>query len=239
MSSEPSVSWQPLTVIERRVLGVLVEKQKTTDTYPLTLNSLVTGSNQRSSREPILDLEPDEIEEAMSGLQKKGLVMRVISGRVDKWKHLLYDVWKVNSVEIAILTELLLRGAQTEGELRSRASRMENIADVDALRQALAPLKERGLIVYLGPEGRRGTTLTHGFHNAAELERLRIHGAAAADDTPAEPTHFARVAEEPSLTESQITQLRQSLSDLAAEFSKLNARVARIEKELGLTTQTS
>ena len=77
--------------------------------------------------------------------------MRVISGRVDKWKHLLYEVWGVNSVEIAVLAELLLRGPQTEGELRGRASRMEEIADLDALRKVLAGLRDRGLVVYLTP----------------------------------------------------------------------------------------
>jgi hypothetical protein len=230
MSSEVS-AWQPLSVIERRALGVLVEKQKTTDTYPLTLNALVAGSNQRSAREPILDLEPDQIEEAMTELQKKGLVMRVISGRVDKWKHLLYDVWKINSVEIAVLAELLLRGPQTEGELRSRASRMEEIADVDSLRQVLTPLKERRLIVYLGPEGRRGTMLTHGFHDIVELNRLATESASVSDDARPEPTVPTPA---PTIADSQLTQLRQSLADLTAELARLNARIERIEKELGI-----
>jgi uncharacterized protein len=144
-------------------------------------------------------------------------------------------------VEIAVLTELLLRGPQTEGELRSRASRMENIADLDALRQVLALLRDRGLVVYLGPEGRRGTMLTHGFHDAAELVRLRTHGASRADDGPIESSaaasqHVARI-EEPRIEESQIAQIRQSISHLTAEFTKLGERLARIEKELGITSQ--
>lgn len=231
MSTDPAANWEPLSIIERRVLGVLVEKQKTTDTYPLTLNALVTGSNQRSARDPILDLEPDQIEEAMTGLQKRGLVMRVISGRVDKWKHLLYDFWKVNSVELAILTELLLRGPQTEGELRSRASRMEDIADLDALRQVLTPLKERGLVVYLGAEGRRGTMVTHGFHDAVELNQIQTQSAMATESS----AHESRApVPAPAVSDSQLAQLGQSIADLAAQFSKLSARVERIEKELGL-----
>src|SRR5205823_6816965 len=95
------------------------------------------------------------------------------SSRVDKWKHLLYDAWHLDRVDLAILAELLLRGPQTEGELRTRASRMEPFADLDALRKALDPLSKRGLVVYLTPLGKRGTTLTHGFHAADELESLR------------------------------------------------------------------
>jgi uncharacterized protein YceH (UPF0502 family) len=233
MSDEPIVTWEALSVIERRILGVLVEKQKTTDTYPLTLNALVTGSNQRSSREPILDLEPDQIEDALAALQKKGLVMRVISGRVDKWKHLLYDAWKVNSVELAVLTELLLRGPQTEGELRSRASRMDDIADLDALRQLLIPLKERGLIVYLTPENRRGTMLTHGFHDAAELAILRTHAASTPSEAPnAIPSSPTRN----NIPDSQLTQISQTIADLSAELARVAGRLERIEKELGITS---
>src|SRR5438552_247936 len=108
MSPESPPPWPVLTVAERRVLGVLVEKQKTTDTYPLTLNSLVTGSNQKSNRDPFLELTDEQVEAALTGVQKKGLVTRLIGGRTDKWKHNLYETWNVNSPELAILAELLL-----------------------------------------------------------------------------------------------------------------------------------
>jgi uncharacterized protein YceH (UPF0502 family) len=168
-------------MVERRTLGVLVEKAKTTpEAYPLSLNALVTGSNQKSNRDPILDLTDADIEDALAECQKTGLVTQIIGGRVERWRHNLYDVWRVNKVELAVLTELLLRGPQTEGELRGRASRMEPIADLDALRAVLKPLAERKLVVYLTEEGKRGTTVTHGFHDAAELERLRKHHAGGA-----------------------------------------------------------
>ena len=125
--------WPVLTMTERRVLGVLVEKSKTTpDTYPMSINALVTGCNQKSNRDPILDLSdvevrghPGQCSEEGSDDPGHGL------GRVERWKHAMYDAWKVGKVEAAILTELLLRGPQTEGELRSRASRMEPIDDLD------------------------------------------------------------------------------------------------------------
>ena len=105
--------------------------------------------------------------------------------RVERWRHHLYEAWSVNKVELAVLAELLLRGAQTEGELRVRASRMEPVEDLDALRLVLKPLQERNLIVFLGPEGRRGTLLTHGFHAPKELERLRSSPACGSSSWPA------------------------------------------------------
>src|SRR5262245_50377354 len=224
MSTEGTSVWPVLSLHERRVVGVLVEKQKTTDTYPLTLNSIVTGSNQKSNRDPLFDLSDEEVEAALTEVQKKGLVMRVVSGRVDKWKHQLYEAWKVSSVELAVLAELLLRGPQTEGELRARASRMDDIADLDALRLVLTPLKERRLVVYLDPEGRRGTRLSHGFHDPQELERLRAHQPAPPDEVPAPRSPAA----------SDGTEFRQAIDTLREEMARLSQAVRRIEQELGL-----
>src|SRR5438874_1712888 len=166
--------WPVLDVAERRVLGVLIEKAKTTpDVYPMSLNALVTGCNQKSNRDPVLGLTDVEVEDTLTDLQKLALATRVESGRVEKWRHLLYEQWHVGKGEIAVLAELLLRGPQTEGDLRTRVSRMEPVEDLDALRAVLHPLVQRGLVVYLTPEGRRGTVLTHGFHDAQELERLK------------------------------------------------------------------
>src|SRR5262249_28725125 len=126
------VSWQPLGERERRVLGVLVEKAKTTpDAYPLSVNALVTGCNQKSNREPVMNIEDDDVEECLYALEKKAMVSRVQGGRVERWRHELYTAWKVDKIEIAILAELLLRGPQTEGELRGRVSRMEPVEDLD------------------------------------------------------------------------------------------------------------
>src|SRR5215831_15311002 len=187
-ASEP---WPVLDLHERRVLGVLIEKAKTTpDAYPLSLNALVTGCNQKSNRDPVLNLSDIEAENALTGLQKQMLVIRLQgSGRVERWRHIAYETWKVDKVELAILAELLLRGPQTEGELRGRASRMEPIDDLDTLRALLRPMAERGLVVYLSPEGRRGTVLTHGFHDPHELERLRQRHHAGAAEADADAPH--------------------------------------------------
>src|SRR4051812_46153213 len=154
----PAPSWQPLSPAERRILGVLVEKQKTSktaDSYPLTLNALVTGCNQKSNRDPVLDLNEIEVEEGLTALQNKGLVERMTGGRAERFRHRLYDVWTRNGPELAVLAELLLRGPQTRGDLRGRAGRMDAIDTLDALDAILKPLAERRLVVYLTDPDRR------------------------------------------------------------------------------------
>src|SRR5262245_30011296 len=174
MSFDAAPSLPILTPKQRRVLGVLVEKAKPTpDAYPLSLNALVTGCNQKSNRDPLMELDEADVEETLASLGKDRLVLQVTGTRVDRWRHNLYESWKVDKVELAVLAELLLRGPQTEGELRGRASRMEPIADVPALRAVLQKMAQRQLIVYLTAEGRRGTVLSHGFHSPEELEQWK------------------------------------------------------------------
>src|SRR3954447_21569309 len=108
MSEGASGPWPVLDVQERRVLGVMVEKAKTTpDTYPLSVNALVTGCNQKSNRDPLMNVDEPDLDETLSGLQAKGLVVKITGGRVVRWRHQLYDRWSVNKVELAVLAELL------------------------------------------------------------------------------------------------------------------------------------
>jgi uncharacterized protein YceH (UPF0502 family) len=234
MSSPPQptppstpLQWPVLSANERRVLGVLAEKQKTTpDSYPLSLNALITGCNQKSNRDPILNLSDIEVEDALTGAQKKGLAIKLTgSGRVEKWRHNLYEAWKADKVEMAVLIELLLRGPQTEGELRSRVSRMEPVDDLDALRNVLRPLKERRLIVYLTPEGRRGTMLTHGFHAADELERVRAAQPAEAFSPPP-------AAPPPPAADEAVTALKTGLTEARAEIAALRTTVAQLTEQV-------
>jgi hypothetical protein len=240
MSSEPQPGaagpWPALDLLERRVLGVLVEKQKTSktaDTYPMSLNALTTGCNQKSNRDPVLDLNEEEVEEALARCQKKGLVMKITGGgRVVRWRHNLYDAWHVDKLDLAILAELLLRGPQTEGELRTRASRMEPIDDLDALRQGLRPLVGRKLVVYLTPEDRRGAVLTHGFHDPHELERLRARATAqpVPAATPAAapaPPHAA-----PARADQALPALEAGLAEARAEIAALRQTVAELRGAL-------
>jgi uncharacterized protein YceH (UPF0502 family) len=238
MSETPAASEQSITVLpalsatERRILGVLVEKAKTTaDAYPLSLNALVTGSNQKSNRDPVLNLTDLDVEEALTSAQQKGLTTRITGGRVERWRHNLYEVLHVGKVELAVLAELLLRGAQTEGELRGRAGRMEPIPDLETLRDVLRPLAERRMIVFLGPEGRRGTLITHGFHTPKEMEALQAKAQvlASEDSVRASSPSAASFPETMSLRDEvaalreQVTQLQDDLAGLSEQFKSLKA----------------
>jgi uncharacterized protein len=223
--SNDQANWPVLTMTERRVLGVMVEKAKTTpDVYPMSLNSLMTGANQKSNRDPVMNLSEENIEDTLMGLQPKGYVTRIQGGRVERWRHNLYDQWSVNKVELAIVTELLLRGPQTEGELRQRASRMEPIDDLDALRTALKPLAERKLVVFLGEAGRRGTLITHGFHAPKELEILKTQAPieAAAAAAPALSNNWASA---------------DQIAKLETEFAELRAQMQHVQETLQYTKE--
>lgn len=173
--------WRPLSAIDRRVVGVLVEKAKTTpDAYPMSSNALRSGCNQKNNRYPLMEAELEDVEESLARLRAAGAVAEVQGGgRVPRFRHYMYEWLGVDKTELAVMTELLLRGAQTEGELRGRSARMEPIADVAALRPVLASLKQKGLIISLTPEG-RGHMLTHALYEPRELEKVRAEAQAVA-----------------------------------------------------------
>jgi len=260
--SAPSPRWQPLSAIDRRVVGVLVEKAKTTPaTYPMSLNAVVTGCNQKSNRFPVMSLEPDDVEESLDRLRNLGAVGLVQGvGRVSKYRHYMYDWLGVDKVEIAVMAELLLRGTQTEGDLRARASRMEPIADLTALRPILASLKTKGLVLPLTPEG-RGHVVTHALYPPRELERIHAeftsgravlapseeaeeegpsrHVAPAASPAPPAPAPAAggqsRGAIERELQELRalVAEMREDLSQLAAQFEQAQEEFRRLRDSLG------
>lgn len=208
-------TWQPISPPERRVLGVLIEKQKTSktaDAYPMSLNAIAGGCNQKSNRDPVTDYDADEVEETLDALQTRGLVSKLTGSRADRWRHLLYELWRVSAVEMAVLAELLLRGPQSEGDLRGRADRMDDVPDLDALRGHLKALAERNLVVYLTPPDRRGAVVTHGFHTPDELaDARRTHGGAGEAARPPGGGGDTRLAA------------------LAAEVAELRARVEKLE----------
>lgn len=216
-----SVTVTPLTALERRILGVLIEKGKTTpDSYPLTLNGLITGCNQKNNREPVMDVSDAEIEEVIPNLKKLGYMQQILgSGRTDKFRHCLYDAWRVDKVQLSILGELLLRGAQSEGDLRGRANRMEPIADLETLRPIVKTLSQRGMVIYLTPEGRRGTMVTHGFHTAEELHLLKARAERFAMEEPVAAS--MHTAKEPSMLEKRVVNLEQAVSELKQQLIEL------------------
>ena len=135
-----------LTAAEARVLGALVEKEVTTpDYYPLTLNALVNACNQRSNREPVMNLDEDDVRQALHGLENKQLGGRARSadGRVTKYEHWLGEAFNFSRAETALLCVLLLRGPQTPGELRGRTERMHRFEETGDVLAGLQKLMER------------------------------------------------------------------------------------------------
>jgi len=220
--------WQPLSSVQRRVVGVLIEKAKTTpDSYPMTLNALTNGCNQKSNRSPHMDLSGDEVEQALEELREMGAVAEIqSSGRVAKFRHYMYEWLGVDKAELAVMAELLLRGEQTVGELRSRAARMEPIADLSALRPVLDSLTQKQLIVHLTPLG-RGQVVTHNLYTVERMEELQQqyssgHGPASArpDSARSEPAHGVSEEEFAEL-KSEVAQLRADLEQLTADVQQL------------------
>jgi len=144
---EPEIRLEP---IEARLLGVLVEKQLTTpDQYPLSLNALTNGANQKSNRDPVLSLEEDEVAAAIDSLEKRYMVRRVFS-RVERYQQTARETLKLEYPELAVLADLIMRGPQMPGELRAHASRMTEIESIGHLMTLLAGLIERGFVQRIG-----------------------------------------------------------------------------------------
>ena len=227
--------WRPLEAIERRVLGVLIEKAKTTpDAYPLTLNALTTGCNQKSNRSPQMQLEADGVADALERLRESGAVLEVQgSGRTAKYRHAMYEWLGVNGAELAVMAELLLRGPQTVGELRGRAARMAEIPDLAALHPIVQSLIDKRLVVALTPPG-RGQMVTHGLYPQDELTKLRqregdTYSSAPARAYPPPAPAVASPAEDfdapLSDLRAQVEELRDDLAALRREVENLKARL--------------
>jgi len=214
----------------RRVLGVLIEKGLTTpEYYPMTVKALVAGCNQKNNRDPLTQLSEEAVTSALRTLQETGLTLNLIAetGRVERWRQELARKFPLDAVDLAIVGELLLRGAQSEGDLRGRAARMRPIETLDVLRARLGSLQEKGFVVRLTPPGvGRGVRYTHTFGPREELDRLRAAESAespgAAATTPAALVVPQRAAAE-----------ARGGSDLAARVAALEERVARLERLSG------
>jgi uncharacterized protein len=246
---EPGPKWHPLDRTERRVLGVLIEKAKTTpDNYPLSLNALTNGCNQKSNRFPQMQLEDSDVEDALERLRKVGATALIQGdGRVDKYRHLAYDWLGVDKKELAVMAELLLRGAQSIGELRARAARMEPIPGISELRPLVESLRKKKLIILLTPPG-RGCVLTHALYQEQELAKVRAdHGNMVVGDEPFtedddSPTPSVATTERPSYVappvvsagpsiQQQFNELRE---ELTGEIEKLRADLEDLKQQLGV-----
>ncbi|MGI9474283.1 MAG: DUF480 domain-containing protein [Rubripirellula sp.] len=220
-TQEEKPSPVPLSANARRVLGVLVEKAKTTpDNYPLTLAGIISGSNQKSNRAPKMDLDDDDALLALDELRGVGAAREVQgSGRAIKYRHAAYDWLDVDGPGSAVMTELLLRGPQTLGEIRTRASRMNPFGDLDAVKEVVDGLVEKGLMEALTPPG-RGQTFTHTLYQPQERQylnaKLEKQAAASSPVTTASPSKTAvdLLVERLDAVNDRIEQLEQRIAEL-------------------------
>ena len=197
-----------LTPLEARVLGCLMEKQRTTpDNYPLTLNALVQACTQKTSRDPVMRLEVGEVGHTVNLLRDRGLIHASLSGRAERYDHKMASNYHLNRQEQALLCALMLRGPQTEGELRVNAGRMAEFADLRAVEEALAGLigRERPLVARLPRlPGKREERFGHLL--CGEIEQQQPAAVVTAAEEPRE----RRIAD----LEARVEAMREELEAL-------------------------
>ncbi len=215
-----------LAPVEARALGVLVEKALTTpEGYPLSLNAVVLGANQKVNRHPVLGLSDDEVSEALDGLIDKQLARKVFPGqsRVDKYAHTGTSTLKIEIAQLALLAELLMRGPQSAAELRARAGRMLPIDSADRLEALLGPLEARGMVERI-PAGRGSRVERLAQALCPDLHPLDAPTAAplAAPGAPEEahPATRAALGERLAGLEMTVERLERQLRSLADKLGE-------------------
>jgi uncharacterized protein len=251
MIDEPEQDAPPITELskgQRRVLGTLLEKALTTpEVYPLTVKALTAGCNQKSNRHPLTEYSEDDVLEVLDQLRQMGLaaVVHTETGRTERFRHYMRKRFTLSEPQVAVLTELLLRGRQSIGDLRARASRMVPIESLDELRVALRGLMEQKYVQANAALERRGVEVDHNFYAPSENRKLAWDsGLDEADDSrgvelaPRSQT-IAAVRQAPAATPHErgphLAELQGSataLAQLRDENAELRGRVDSLEHEV-------
>jgi uncharacterized protein YceH (UPF0502 family) len=207
-----------LDPVEVRVLGALIEKEATTpEYYPLSLNALVNACNQKSNRDPVVEYDPDTVEDAVERLREKKLALTIVgSGRVKKYAQRISETLNLGRRELAVLCTLLLRGPQTLGEIKDRSERMFALADpaeAERVLDKLAEWPQHALLKKLPRQpGQKEARYAHLLSGEPRAE------PATEVVAPAQPTRIA--------------QLEQQLQELRSEFDQLRRRFEELEGQL-------
>lgn len=214
-----------LSLLETRVLGVLAEKQRTVpDSYPLTLNSLVSGCNQKSSRDPVIEAAESEVQSVLDSLRSLSLIVETSGGRASRYGHNLERVLHVPTQSTALLSLLMLRGPQTAGELRINCERLHKFADIASVESFLVELSEReagALVVELPRQpGSRENRWMHLLSGTPVIEESSI---------------TARLAPSGDVTVGEIAALKANISKLETEVSELRVMVNKLYLDLGIS----
>ena len=204
-----------LDPVEVRILGALMEKQMATpEYYPLTVNALVAACNQKSNREPVMELSESEVQRALDRLQDEKLVWKVMGGRAVRYDHNLDHVWHLNRREKALLTLLFLRGAQTAGELRGRSDRLFPFDDISAVASALqrmsAPTEQRTepLVIQLNRQpGSKESRYAHLLGGPIDVAQY------TSAPTSVQSNASNNLAERVAKLEEEVAELRALLAD--------------------------
>jgi len=202
-----------LNSAEVRILGCLIEKQATNpETYPLTLNALVLACNQKTSREPVMNLTPGQVGQSLRALESQQLARLVMGSRADRWEHRVDKTLELVPAQLILTGLLLLRGPQTVNELLTRSSRMHDFDDADAVVHQLERLIGRGLAVLIPKQaGQREDRYTHALGDPADMDAIL-----AARQNPAERSGGggSALAERVEELEARITALEERLAKL-------------------------
>ena len=205
-----------LNPVETRVLGCLIEKQRTTpDTYPLTLNALRLACNQSTNRDPVVDYDELTIRAALERLARRRYV-RLASGhttRATKYRHLLDDTLQLDNAQLSLLAVLMLRGAQTPGELRQRTERLHRFPDHDSLEEVLSQLGERDYVRRL--ERRPGQ----------KEQRYELLTDTEDDATPEPEPSPPPATSPPPPSDARLARLEQEVAQLRAELDELRSQL--------------
>jgi len=213
---------RPLTPIEARVLGTLMEKARTVpDSYPLSLNAVVAGCNQKSSRDPVMTVSDAEAQEALDELKRLSLAVESSGSRVARWEHNAPRALAIPDQSAAIVGLLVLRGPQTAGELRINTERWHRFADISSVEAFLAELEER-------PEAKGGPLVVRLPRAAGAREQRWAHllcGPVAAAPEPAPM----------SATAGDRSALHERVAQLEADLAELRDTVQSLQQQLGLS----
>ncbi|MCY1270357.1 hypothetical protein D9M70_188820 [compost metagenome] len=217
MSAEAPTPFEesPLSAAEVRILGSLIEKQATTpESYPLTLNALVLACNQKTSREPVMNLTPGQVGQALRALEDRELVRLQMGSRADRWEQRADKKLELVQPQLALIGLLLLRGPQTIGELLTRSSRLYQFDDNAQVQHQLERLIGRGLAVLIPRQsGQREDRYMHLLGNAADREELI---ATQRSDAPASGGGNAQYEERLQALEARVVELEEKLAQLLA-----------------------
>ncbi|MEE4681353.1 DUF480 domain-containing protein [Pseudomonas alliivorans] len=219
MSTEPSSTETPdaagtlqLSSTEVRILGCLIEKQATNpETYPLTLNALVLACNQKTSRDPVMNLTQGQVGQSLRALEGQGLTRLVMGSRADRWEHRVDKGLELVPAQVILTGLLLLRGPQTVNELLTRSNRMHDFEDAEQVVHQLERLIARGLATLISRQaGQREDRYMHALGNPEDLQALLAQRQSAPDRSTATVASNERIEE----LEARVAALEERLAKL-------------------------